>query len=218
VSSFSAAEPVARVSSRHSVRGEPTWELVDQFPRQGEWTEDEYLALETNRLVEFSNGVLEFLPMPSVGHQWLLGFLFTLFADWTRKHDRPMPLMAPVPVWVRRGTYREPDLLLPNAAKGVEDRRVERPDVVLEIVSADDQSQKRDYVIKRAEYAQARIPEYWIVDPETETITVFTLPTRGAKYKLHGEFKPGQTARSKLLDGFAVNVAACFAAGKGKQT
>ncbi len=208
------AKSSTEVFPRHSVRGEPTWELAYQFPRQGEWSEEEYLALETNRLIEFSHGILEFLPMPSVGHQWLLGFLYGLFADWTRRHNRPMPLMAPMPVWVRPEKYREPDLLLPNPARGTADRRVDQPDIALEIVSPDDQSQKRDFVTKRTEYAQAGIPEYWIVDPETETITVLTLLEGQTEYAVHGEFKPGQTATSKLLDGFAVDVTACFAAGK----
>lgn len=210
-----AQHNVVSPTGRPSQRGEPTWELVGQFPRQGEWTVAEYLALDSPRLIEFSNGTLEFLPMPSVYHQRLLGFLYRLFGAWTQKKQRPTPLFAPMPVWVRAEKYREPDLLLPNPHKGTAERHVDQPDVVLEIVSPDDLSQKRDFVIKRAEYAQANIPEDWIVDPETETITVLTLPDGQTEYVVHGEFQPGQTATSKLLDGFTVDVAACFAAGKG---
>ncbi len=197
-----------------SQRGEPIWEIAHQFPYQGDWSVEEYLALNTNRLIEFSDGVLEFLPMPSVHHQLLLGMLYGLFSEWARRNHRPLPLFAPIPVWVRRDKYREPDLLLPNAEKGMSDRFIAAPDLVLEIVSGDDQSQKRDFITKRAEYAQAGIPEYWIVDPETETITVLTLPDSAQEYAVHGEFKPGQTATSKLLNDFTVDVAACFAAGK----
>jgi hypothetical protein len=36
------------LSAPHRVqRGEPAWDLALIFPRQGEWTEAEYLALET---------------------------------------------------------------------------------------------------------------------------------------------------------------------------
>jgi hypothetical protein len=45
--------------------GEPTWEIAHLFPIQGDWTEAEYLALDTNHLIEFSDGHLEFLPMPT---------------------------------------------------------------------------------------------------------------------------------------------------------
>lgn len=210
ITDFSTITPTGQPSQR----GEWTWELVNRYPKQGEWTETEYLALDTTRLIEFSDGILEFLPMPSVGHQLLLGFLYGLFSDWCRNHHRPQPLFAPIPVWVRPEKYREPDLLLPNPVRRSSDRHVDLPDIVLEIVSPDDQSQRRDFVTKRTEYAQAAIPEYWIVDPETETITVLTLPAGQSEYAVHGEFKPGQTATSKLLDGFTVDVTACFAAGK----
>jgi Uma2 family endonuclease len=85
----------------------------------------------------------------------------------------------------------------------------------MEIVSGSKVDRERDLIEKRSDYAQAAIPEYWIVDPETETITVLTLPAGQTEYAVHGEFKPGQQATSKLLDGFTVDVAACFAAGKG---
>ena len=46
-------------------------------------------------------------------------------------------------------------------------------DLVIEVVS--DQGRPRDLEIKRQEYAQAGIPEYWIVDPQLEQITVLAL-------------------------------------------
>ena len=57
---------------------------------------------------------------------------------------------------------------------------------------------------KRVEYADARIPEYWIVDPQTETITVLRLTDAG--YVEHGVFKRGATASSALFPDFTVSV------------
>jgi Uma2 family endonuclease len=85
-------------------------------------------------------------------------------------------------------------------------------DMVIEVVSENDPD--RDLVHKRQEYAEAGIPEYWIVDPRVERITVLKLA--GGKYQVHGEFAPGQMAGSVLLDGFAVDVAKVFAAAKGQ--
>ncbi len=48
---------------------EPTWEIAELFPAQRTWSEDEYLTLDTNRLVEFSHGHLEVVPMPTFSHQ-----------------------------------------------------------------------------------------------------------------------------------------------------
>lgn len=44
---------------------EPTYAIAELFPAQGEWTEEEYLALDTNRIVELSDGRLEVAEMPT---------------------------------------------------------------------------------------------------------------------------------------------------------
>lgn len=46
-------------------------------------------------------------------------------------------------------------------------------DLVVEVVSEDDP--ERDTKVKRADYASAGIPEYWIVNPLDNTITVLVL-------------------------------------------
>src|SRR5208337_2999257 len=52
--------------------------LGELLPPQGNWTEEEYLVLtdHRNRLVEFTDGFLEILPMPTDKHQAILGFLY----------------------------------------------------------------------------------------------------------------------------------------------
>ena len=67
---------------------------------------------------------------------------------------------------------------------------------------------ERDLVEKRADYAEGGIPEYWIVDPRDDTITVLTL--KGDEYDEHGVFRRGETATSPLLEGFTADVAAVF--------
>ena len=79
-------------------------------------------------------------------------------------------------------------------------------DLVAEVVSPDDPD--RDLVEKRVDYAEGGIPEYWIVDPRDETITVLTL--EGDSYVEHGVFRRGETATSALLEEFAASVAAVF--------
>jgi Uma2 family endonuclease len=79
-------------------------------------------------------------------------------------------------------------------------------DLVIEIVSPDDP--ERDTKVKRADYAEVGIPEYWIVDPNDETITVLTLT--GDAYREHGTFRREESADSLVLDGFVVSVSAVF--------
>ena len=56
--------------------GGPAWEIALLFPPQGEWSETEYLALDTNHLVEFSDGCIEVLPMATIFHQRIVEYLF----------------------------------------------------------------------------------------------------------------------------------------------
>ena len=85
--------------------------------------------------------------------------------------------------------------------------------MAIEVVSDTEEDRKRDLVTKRREYAQAGIAEYWIVDPQTETISVLVL--EGSVYRLQGEFARGAAASSVLLSNFVVDVAAVFDAGQG---
>ena len=79
-------------------------------------------------------------------------------------------------------------------------------DLALEVVSED--KPERDLVDKRNDYAEARVPEYWIVNPQTETITVLRL--QGDVYEEAGTYRRGQSATSVLLPGFSVAVAEVF--------
>ena len=117
-------------------------------------------------------------------------------------------LFAALRLQIRPDKFREPDLLLLRDA--ADPRRQNRfwlgADLVVEVVSEDDP--ERDTVEKVADYAEAGIPEYWIVNPIEETITVLALA--GAAYTAHGVFRRGERATSVLLDGFAVQVDAAL--------
>ena len=202
-----------------SERGDWTWELLAEYPRQGEWLESSYLALETNRLIEFSDGMLEFLPMVTPLHQDLMMFLRDHLVTATQGRYSGRVYVAPLRVKVRSGRYREPDVIFAKP-EHVPDRR--RPlvgaELVIEIVSGTASDRHRDFVTKREDYAASGIGEYWIVDPDLETITVLTLPQDATAYSVHGRFHNGQVANSALFPEFTIDVATCFAAGNTPPT
>lgn len=207
-----SANPLARPDSR---RGEPAWEIALLYPPQGEWSESEYLSLGTNHLVEYSDGCLEVLPMPSPFHQFIVDFLVTLLKAFVAAHARGRVLFAPLPILLWPRKFREPDIVY------LEPGRIRDPklppngaDLAVEVVSEGEENRKRDLETKPEEYARAGIKEYWIVDPQEQRITVLTLD--GQTYRVHGILERGQTATSVLLPGFAVSVDATFAAGEGK--
>ena len=195
--------------SSPSKRGEPVWEVVYCFPRQGEWSEADYLEFETaNFPVELVNGCLEFLPMPKRTHQRLLRYLLGLLQSSVKQSSLGEVLFAPCPIRLAPDHLREPDLFVVSPSDS--DDPPDAADVawVLEIVSPGQANRDRDLIDKRRDYAQARVPEYWIVDPAEETVTVLSLDAES--YRVHGEFKPGSTATSPLLPEFQVNVTELF--------
>ena len=172
---------------------------------QGLWSAEQYFRLTetTHRLMEFTHGRIEVLPSPTDNHQAILGILLQVL------HALLQPLggvvsMSGLKLQIGPDRFREPDLL---ALLDAADPRRQNAywlgaDLVMEVVSAD--NPERDTRVKRAEYAEAGIPEYWIVDPAAATITVLRLA--GKRYATHGVFRRGETATSALLPGFAVAV------------
>lgn len=183
--------------------------VLEVLPAQGQWSEDDYLWLtdHTTRLIEFSNGYIEELPMPTDQHQTILLFLYELLAAFVKPLGGKV-LVAPLRLKIRDRTFREPDIVLVRSASDT--RRQNRfwlgADMVVEIVSPD--KPERDFVEKRHDYAEVQVPEYWIVNPQDETITVLRL--EDSTYTEHGSFGRGASATSVLLNGFGVSVSAVF--------
>jgi len=184
---------------------------IDLAPLQGSWTEEQYLTLtdHTRHLIEFADGVIEVLPMPTDRHQSILKFLFLALQAFIETRGGTV-IFAPLRLQVRPGKFREPDLLL--LLRSDDSRRQNRywlgADLAAEVVSEDDA--ERDTLDKVTDYAEARVPEYWIVNPLDATITVLALV--GATYHPHGRFHRGEQANSTLLPGFIVDIEEVFAA------
>lgn len=184
--------------------------VAELYPAQGEWTEEEYLALpDTNRLVELSDGKVEVAEMPTDPHQLIVGRLFFLAMLFLSTHKRGHLRTAPLRVRLWPGKFREPDLMFMSVEHanriGVEYWGV--PDWVAEVHSQG--TRRLDRVIKKREYAQAGIPEYWMVDYEAKTIEVYQLQEEA--YQVSGQFGVGDTLTSGQLPGFELGVADVFA-------
>jgi Uma2 family endonuclease len=109
---------------------------------------------------------------------------------------------------IRPNKSREPDLLLLISATDPRNksRYWEGADLALEVVSED--NPERDLIDKRVDYAEAKIPEYGIVNPLDETVTVLQLT--GNAYTEAGIYHRGESARSILRPKFAVDASAIF--------
>ncbi len=183
--------------------------VLASMPHQGQWSEAQYLWLtdHTNRLIEFIDGSIDVLPVPTDRHQTILLFLCAQFHAALVKVGGKV-LVAPLRLRISERHYREPDLLLLQDARDPrrQDRYWSGADVVVELVSPD--HPERDTVQKRHAYALAGIPEYWLVDLQQESIVVLQLVE--TEYVVYGVFERGRQATSSRLERFVVDVNAVF--------
>lgn len=188
----------------------PKYGIDSELPDlQGLWTQEMYLKIsnQSNMLVEFTDGEIEGLPVPTRKHQAISLLLLLAFLAVLRPKGGAV-YYAPLRLQIRPGKFREPNLLLLLDAN---DPRNQNEfwlgaDLVVEIVSPD--NPERDTVTKRVDYAEAAIPEYWIVNPLDETITVLKLAQD--TYIEYGVFRRGEQANGALLTDLEVNVDQVF--------
>ena len=183
--------------------------VADSTALQGFWTQAQYLKLtnQSNRLLEFTDGRIEILPIPTQEHQAISRFLFLALYFFAQGIGGNV-FYAPLRLRIRDGKFREPDLLLVTDA---DDPRCRNDywlgaDLVVEVVSPDNPD--RDLIDKRKDYTEAGIPEYWIANPIAGTLTVLVLS--GVEYREHGVFRPGKQVDSPSLPCFSVDVREIF--------
>ncbi len=161
--------------------------MLDQFPIQGNWTVEKYFKLpEDGRLIEYNDGLLEVVPMPDWMHQRLAYLICAAIEKVMVRAKRGVCALPPFRLQINQEKYRYPDImyLSPDHLDRFQTDQWDYADLVVEIVSKDDPA--RDYVDKRAEYAQCGIPEYWIVDPVQNLIHVLALdPNQPGVYREH---------------------------------
>jgi Uma2 family endonuclease len=174
---------------------EPAKDFLFAVYGEGRWTEEKYLDLSsrTNRIIELSEGRLIILPMPTPEHQRIVRRLLLRLNAWASAHSGEV-FFAPMPVRLWPGKFREPDVTVYTAEHL--DRIAKQyggpPDLAIEVWSPG--TADVDAEEKMAEYAQAGIPEYWIVEIETRRLAQYVL--KAGAYELHAEFSAGAAVRS----------------------
>lgn len=122
--------------------------------------------------------------------------------ELARALDRSYLVRPQVPFAADDWSEPEPDL-----AVVVNDPTLrEHPQHVLLLIEVADSSLRKDRRLKRDIYAEAGVPEYWIVDLTTMVVEVYTEPSAGAYGKIEYR-KDGNVLRPTQLAGIAIAVA-----------
>ena len=174
----------------------------------------DFHALPEGTLAQFFNGEVLMSPAPLFQHQRVLARLHLAFARFVEEHGLGEVLAAPLDVTLSDALVVQPDLVfISHDRDGIVTRRglSGAPDLVAEVLSPS--TAYYDLTLKRDAYEAHGVDEYWIVDPERETVTV--LARDDGRYRTHADLRGEGRAASALLDGFAVEVASLFA-GPGR--
>ena len=213
------AATVAPAQRQRTARSRRSTEIIDLFPRQGEWTEADYLALpETNRIIELSEGRVVMPDMPTTSHQRAVIKLLRLMSDHVEVQDLGEVCVAPLRVHLWPGKFREPDIIFMHRdhADRIGEEYWGVPDLIVEVISPrtpkSSGTENVDRGEKFVEYAKAGVQEYWLIHPTAGTIEVYVF--RDGVYHLLDRWGKGEVARSEMLDGFKVPVAAVIQEGE----
>lgn len=136
----------------------------------------DYLQLPEDRRYEIIDGDLFMVPSPNANHQRTLANIFYIFSRHVRENDTGTVYCAPFDVLFSEEDIVQPDIIfVSNENKKIitKDNIEGAPDLLVEILSPS--TSKRDIGIKKKLYARHGVREYWIVDPENETVEILRL-------------------------------------------
>jgi Uma2 family endonuclease len=155
-------------------------------------------------LVELIEGDLFMVPSPDIKHQRISMQLESMIQEFLKKHPVGEMFHAPVDVLLSEVDVVIPDIciiLKSNANKIMQKNVQGAPDFVIEILST---NEKRDVILKKNLYERYQVKEYWIVDPEKESVAIYTFTKETRKLTQKGMFSGEKVITSMLLPKFEV--------------
>lgn len=159
--------------------------------------------------LELIEGEIVVTPSPSPLHQLVVHRLAVLLDRAIVESGLGLVLESPLDVFLAAHNVFQPDLivLLNDRIRLFGPDMVENaPSLAVEIISPS--SSAYDRVTKRDVYARFGVPEYWLIDPEAETVTIFSDPRDG---RYHTETVSSDVAVSATIPGLSADLKALFA-------
>ena len=138
-------------------------------------TIEEIYGLPEGERAELIDGQIYYMAAPSLTHQRLLSKLHQSIANYIDSHGGNCEVLpAPFAVFLSEDdiNYLEPDISVVCDPSRLDETGCHgAPDWVVEIVSPS--SRPRDYIKKMLKYGTAGVREYWIVDPDRQSVMVY---------------------------------------------
>ena len=185
------------------------------LPQDVRYSYDDLLSWPENERYEIYDGFPVAMASPSIAHQMIVGELFAQFHAILK--GKPCKVyVSPVDVRLFQSagdtpadvdTVLVPDLLI-NCDQSKVDRRgiCGAPDLVVEVLS--DNTKRYDLHTKRRLYELAGVREYWVVDPDRQSVQVYTLS--GGKYDTAAVYTALSLVPVGILDGDRIDLSSVF--------
>ncbi len=173
------------------------------------FTYKDYLQLPEDKRYELIEGEFFMVPSPSWSHQTISTNLFRVLDGYVKSHKLGEVRYAPLDVVLSEENVLQPDILFISKERFniITDKNVQgAPDLVIEILSST--TAEKDKGLKQKLYAKFGVREYWLVDPDKETIEVLTLAEEG--FESIKAYQGGEILESPLLKGISLNVTEIF--------
>jgi Uma2 family endonuclease len=174
------------------------------------FTYDDYLALpDDGKRYEVIEGDLSVTPAPSPRHQEILLNLSSALRAFVEQSSLGKVYVSPVDVALSLIDIVQPDILfIAKERLHIVAKRniVGIPNLIVEILSPTSAAQDR--VEKLALYQRYALPEYWIVDPEKESVETYLY--HGNQFERTDTMKVGNELRSRQIAGFRLEIVEIF--------
>ena len=169
----------------------------------------EYMTTPEDKRYQLLDGEMILAPSPTARHQTIAMNLVLALQGFVREHSAGRVWFAPLDVVLSNYDVAQPDILfVSNERAGIvtEANIQGGPDLVVEILSPATAEYDRGY--KQLLYSRHGVREYWIVDPDAETVEVLAEGDGGMVRR--AAYRREQTLTSPLLDGLSIDLEQVF--------
>ena len=167
-------------------------------------TYDDFLLFpDDGKRHELIDGEHYVTPSPSRKHQAVVWNLAGIIAPYLESHPVGRAFVAPFDVIFSDFDVVEPDVLFISKARLEEVLTTKNvrgaPNLVVEIASRSTRS--RDETLKRKLYERFGVEEYWVIEPDDDTIVVYKYGDQGYRREFDLAATRGDTLTTPLLPG-----------------
>lgn len=182
----------------------------------GNYTYADYLTWDMEEMVELIKGKVfkKAAAAPKRIHQWLAGNLHTelnLFLKGKKCQAYIAPFDVRLPVKSKKDdkiyTVVQPDICVVCEMEKLDDRGcLGAPDLVVEVLSPGNKQLELQH--KYEVYEESGVKEYWLMDPEGQTVLIYTLID--GRYQTSRLMTTGDIVKSSVISGFELDLGVFF--------